>query len=124
MGIVGFGRIGRRVGELAHALGMDVLAYDVNQGEPPEYPAFAWRDVRELFSEADVVSLHAPQTADNTEMVNADLLRVMKPSAFLINTARGPLVHEADLAEALNNGRIAGAALDVFEAELRRGLHR
>lgn len=117
MGIVGFGRIGRRVGELAHALGMEVLAYDVYQGEPPDYGPFSWKDVRELFAEADVVSMHAPQTAENTEMVNKDLLSVMKPTAFLINTARGGLVHEADLAEALNNGQIAGAAVDVVSKE-------
>ena len=117
MGVVGFGRIGRRVGELAHALGMDVLAYDIYHGDPPAYSPFAWKDVRELFAEADVVSLHAPQTADNTEMVNKDLLSVMKPSAFIVNTARGGLVHEADLAEALNNEQIAGAAIDVVSKE-------
>lgn len=117
MGIVGFGRIGRRVGELAHALGMDVLAYDIYHGDPPAYSHFAWKDMRELFAESDVVSLHAPQTAENTEMVNKDLLSVMKPNAFLINTARGGLVQEADLAEALNNGQIAGAALDVVSKE-------
>ena len=87
MGIVGFGRIGRRVGELAHAFGMEVLAYDVYHGDAPGYEPFAWKDVRELFAESDVVSMHAPQTADNTEMVNKDLLSVMKPSAFFINTA-------------------------------------
>lgn len=117
IGIVGFGRIGRRLGELAHALGMEVLAYDVYHGETPDYAPFAWKEVRELFAEADVVSLHAPQTADNTEMVNKELLSVMKSSAFLINTARGGLVHESDLAEALNNGQIAGAALDVVSKE-------
>ena len=117
MGVVGFGRIGRRVGELAHALGMEVLAYDIYHGDPPTYSPFAWKEVRELFAEADVVSLHAPQTADNTEMVNKDLLSVMKSNAFLINTARGGLVHEADLAKALNNDQIAGAALDVVSKE-------
>ncbi len=117
MGIVGFGRIGRRVGELANALGMKILAYDVYHGDVPEYDGFAWKEVRELFAESDFVSLHAPQTADNTEMVNKDLISVMKPSAFLINTARGGLVHEADLAEALNNGEILGAAVDVVSKE-------
>ena len=117
LGIVGFGRIGRRVGELAHALGMEVMAYDVYHGDLPAYEPFAWKEVRELFAEADFVSLHAPQTAENTEMVNKDLLSVMKPSAFIVNTARGGLVHEADLAEALNSGRIAGAAVDVVSKE-------
>ena len=117
MGIVGFGRIGRRVGELANALGMKILAYDVYHGDAPDYDGFAWKEVRELFAESDFVSLHAPQTADNTEMVNKDLISVMKPSAFLINTARGGLVHEADLADALNNGKITGAAVDVVSKE-------
>jgi glycerate dehydrogenase len=117
MGIVGFGRIGRRVGELADALGMKVVAYDVYHGDAPAYDGFEWKEVRELFAESDFISLHAPQTADNTEMVNKDLISVMKPSSFLINTARGGLVHEADLAEALNNGKISGAAVDVVSKE-------
>jgi glycerate dehydrogenase len=117
MGIVGFGRIGRRVGELAHAFGMNVLACDIHRGAPPEYDNFSWTDVRQLFAESDVVSLHVPQTADNTGFVNKRLLSMMKPSAFLINTARGGLVNEADLAEALNRGQIAGAAIDVVSKE-------
>lgn len=117
MGIVGFGRIGRRVGELAHAFGMDVLASRVRESDPPEYEPFAWRTVPEIFAEADVVTLHCPQTAENTGVVNADLLGRMKPGAFLINTARGGLVVEQDLADALNAGRIAGAAADVAAAE-------
>jgi glycerate dehydrogenase len=117
MGIVGFGRIGRRVGELAHAFGMSVWAQDPIGGEPPDYEPFAWKDVDELFAGADVVSLHCPQTAENQGMVNADLLACMKPDATLINTARGGLVNEADLAAALNEGRIAGAAVDVVSTE-------
>lgn len=117
MGIVGFGRIGRRVGQLAHAFGMEVLAADVSRAEPPPYGPFAWADVAELFAAADVVSLHCPQTPRTAGMVNAELLARMKPSAFLINTSRGGLVVEADLAEALNAGRIAAAAVDVVSAE-------
>ncbi len=117
MGIVGFGRIGRRVGQLAHAFGMEVLAADVSRTEPPPYEPFAWADVPELFAAADVVSLHCPQTPRTAGMVNAELLARMKPSAFLINTSRGGLVVEADLAEALNAGRIAAAAVDVVSAE-------
>lgn len=117
MGIVGFGRIGRRVGELAHAFGMEVLAADVNHVHPPEYEPFQWVEVEELFKAADVASLHCPQTADNVGMVNRELLGRMKADAFLINNSRGGLIVEADLAEALNASRIAGAALDVVSAE-------
>jgi glycerate dehydrogenase len=117
MGIVGFGRIGRRVGEVAHALGMKVLAADVFRGEPPAYEPFAWKEIHEVFAEADVVSLHSPQTKENTGFVNQALLHRMKPTAFLINTARGGLVNEKDLADALNEGRLGGAALDVVSRE-------
>jgi glycerate dehydrogenase len=116
IGVVGFGRIGRRVGELAAAFKMKVLANDVFQGNPPSYP-FAWRSVPELFAEADVISLHCNLTPENTGMVNRDLLRSMKKSAYLINTSRGPLIKDADLAEALQAGWIAGAALDVVTTE-------
>lgn len=117
MGIVGFGRIGRRVGELAHAFGMEVLAYDLFQGEQPAYQPFAWKDLPELFSEADVVSLHCPQTEENAGFVNRDMLGRMKSTAILINTARGGLIDERDLTEALDNGRIAAAAIDVVSRE-------
>ncbi len=117
MGIVGFGRIGRRVGELAHAFGMEVLAVDVAQSDPPGYQPFAWRNVEELFAEADVVSLHCPQTPDNAGFVNAELLGRMRSGAFLINTARGGLIVERDLADALDEGQIAGAGLDVVSTE-------
>ncbi len=116
MGIVGFGRIGRRVGALAHALGMRVIANSTSRSQAAPYP-FEWRDVPALFAEADVVSMHCPLTATNREMVDAPLLGRMKPGAFFINTARGPLVKEQDLADALKAGRIAGAACDVVSVE-------
>ncbi len=117
MGIIGFGRIGRRVGDVAHAFGMNVLAYDVVQGDPPAYTPFEWRTVEEIFAAADVVSLHCPQTADNVGMVNRELLELARPELVLINTARGGLVNEADLAAALTGGRIAAAAVDVQASE-------
>lgn len=117
MGVVGFGRIGRRVGRLAHAFGMSVLAHDVAPTEPPDYQPFAWAGLEELFGAADVVSLHCPLTPDNEGMVNSGLLGRMKRDAMLINTARGPLVAERDLADALNAGVIAGAAVDVVSTE-------
>lgn len=116
IGIVGFGRIGRRVGEIAATFHMKVLANDVFHGNPPAYP-FAWREVPELFAESDVVSLHCNLTPENTGVVNAALLARMKKTAYLINTSRGPLVREADLAAALHRGTLAGAALDVVSTE-------
>lgn len=116
MGIVGFGRIGQAVGKLADAFGMRVLAYDANPvGSPPAYIRMVGLD--DLFAHSDVVSLHCPLTPGTREMVNAGRLATMKRSALLINTSRGPLVNEADLADALNTGRIAGAGLDVLGVE-------
>jgi glycerate dehydrogenase len=117
MGVVGFGRIGRRVGELAHAFGMAVLACSRSRAAPPGYQPFAWVELDELFGRADVVSLHCPLTAETAGLVNRQRLRSMKPGAFLINTARGALVVEEDLAEALNAGALAGAAVDVVSEE-------
>jgi glycerate dehydrogenase len=117
MGIIGFGRIGRRVGELAHAFGMDVLAYDAYPGPAPSYQPFAWATLEELLPRADVITLHSPLTPETTGMVNRHFLSQCKPSAFLLNAARGPLVVEAHLADALNNGRLAGAAVDVVSEE-------
>jgi glycerate dehydrogenase len=117
MGVVGFGRIGRRVGEVAHAFGMGVLARDQLQVDPPAYRPFAWADLDELFTRADVISLHCPLTPENVGLVNRQRLRLVKSTAYLLNTARGPLVAAADLAEALNEGRLAGAGLDVVAHE-------
>jgi glycerate dehydrogenase len=117
MTIVGFGRIGRRVGELAHAFGMDVLAVDVREENPPEYQPFAFASLQDAFRRADVVSLNCALTEENQGMVDRALLATMKPSAFLINAARGPLIREADLARALDSTTIAGAALDVVSTE-------
>jgi glycerate dehydrogenase len=117
LGIVGFGRIGRRVGELAHAFGMGVLAHSRSQSAPPTYQPFAWADLDELFGGADVISLHCPLTAETMGLVNRERLQRVRPGAFLINTSRGGLVVEQDLAEALNSGQLAGAAVDVVTQE-------
>lgn len=117
MGIVGFGRIGRQVGQIAHALGMKVVANDSNRTAAPEYEGFRWLGVEELLKESDVVSLHCPLFPETKGLMNADRLRLMKPGAFLINTSRGPLIVEEDLAAALNDGVIAGAAVDVLPVE-------
>lgn len=117
MGIVGFGRIGRRVAEVAHVFGMRILAQDVQVGQPPDFPNFEWRSMDSLFADSDVVSLHCPQTKDNFQFVDRRLLGLMKPTAILINAARGGLIHEQDLADSLNSGRLAGACLDVVSSE-------
>ena len=116
IGIVGYGNIGKATARIALAFGMEVLAYtSKEQKDLPQGVRKATLD--ELFSESDVISLHCPLTPDTKELVNAERLKTMKPSAILINTGRGPLVNEQDLANALNEGRIAGAGLDVLSVE-------
>lgn len=115
LGIVGFGAIGRRVGEIARALGMRVQA--VAPGRPGDPDWLSRVSLDELFRASDVVSLHCPLTDATRGLVNRARLATMKPSAFLLNTGRGPLVDEADLADALERGVIAGAALDVLSQE-------
>ena len=116
MGIVGFGNIGQATARIAQAFGMEVCVYSSK-------PQFALpsgikkMELDELFEECDVVSLHCPLTPDTKEMVNANRLSKMKPNAILINTGRGPLINEQDLADALNEGKIAAAGLDVLSVE-------
>jgi glycerate dehydrogenase len=117
MGIVGFGRIGRQTARIADAMGMRVLAHDAVQKDPPAYEGFRWAELDELLAESDVVSLHCPLFPETQGLMNAERLRHMKPSAFLLNTSRGPLVVDQDLADALNTGVIAGAGLDVLSVE-------
>jgi len=117
MGIVGFGDIGAAVGLAAHGFGMRVLAYAPRPKPEPGYVPFSFAELERLFAESDVVSLHCPLTPENTGMINAALLGKMKKSALLINTARGPLVNEQDLADALRKEVIAGAGLDVVSRE-------
>lgn len=117
MGIIGYGRIGQAVGQIAQAFGMKVLAFDSQQNKALENENMKYVDLDELLSEADVISLHCPLFPSTQGIINKDNLAKMKSSALLINTSRGPLVVEEDLAEALNNGRIAGAAVDVVSTE-------
>ncbi len=115
MGIVGLGRIGRTVAELALAFGMNLLASGTTLKPAPAQVQFV--DLELLFRQSDIVSLHCPLTPETKELVNQERLSWMKPSAFLLNTSRGPLIDEAALAEALNSERIAGAGLDVLSIE-------
>src|SRR5688572_27307002 len=114
LGIVGMGNIGRQTALIAIAFGMRVIyaSRHNKQADPGEY-----KDLQSLFSESDFISLHCPLTPENKEFVNAGLLQLMKPSAYIINTARGQLINEKDLANALNSNKIAGAALDVLSKE-------
>lgn len=116
MGIVGFGNIGQATARIAQAFGMEVLLYtSKEQSALPQGMRKVALD--ELFAESDVISLHCPLTPDTKEMVNAERLKLMKSGAILVNTGRGPLVNEQDLADALNEGRIAAAGLDVLSVE-------
>lgn len=116
MGIVGFGTIGQRVGEMAAAFHMDILANSRSRSATVPY-AFSWASVEEIFASSDIVTLHCPQTPETTGLVNRRMLETMKPSSYLINTARGGLIVEEDLAAVLHEGRIAGAAVDVASVE-------
>ncbi len=113
MGIVGFGKIGKQMALIAQAFGMQVIYF----GGREQLANATQVELPQLFIQADVVSLHCPLTKDNAGFVNRELLELMKPTAFLINTARGALINEKDFAQALQQRRIAGAALDVLSAE-------
>ena len=116
VGIVGVGAIGTRTAELCHAFGCKVLGYKRHvTGNEPDFIEFTSLD--ELLSRSDIVSLHCPINDDSRNLIDAAALAKMKHSAYLINTARGPVVDSAALAESLNNGQIAGAGIDVFEKE-------
>ena len=117
MGIVGFGSIGRRVGELAHAFGMNVLAHSRTSQNPPAYEPFAFVSWERLLAESDVVSLHCPLTERTRNIINADSLARMRRGAVLINTSRGALVDEAAACKALEEGRLRGLGTDVLSVE-------
>ncbi|MCL2120210.1 MAG: D-2-hydroxyacid dehydrogenase [Planctomycetaceae bacterium] len=131
LGIIGFGEIGRATARMAQAFGMQVIAYTPsrcktteNSDPPCDREVFdpmrqevAFVDLDTLTSESDIVSLHCPLTETNRGLLSRERIARMKPTAFVINTARGPLIDEAALADALNEGRIAGAGLDVLSQE-------
>lgn len=116
LGIVGFGQIGRSVAKIALAFGMKVIASHKHP-ERDEMQGVTFVDEKTCFANSDIVSLHCPLNDKNFQFVNSDLLSSMKPSSFLINTSRGGLINEQDLAKALNDGIIAAAALDVLSTE-------
>jgi len=116
MGIYGYGAIGEAVAKIALAMEMRVIAFRRNW-EKPALPGVERATAESLFREADVLTLHCPLSDSTRHLINAASLALMKPGAFLINTARGALVHDGDLAAALNGGQLAGAGLDVLSAE-------
>lgn len=115
LGIIGYGSIGSKVAEIALAFGMKVLVY--SRTKKSTNLKVKWVELDELFAESDVITLHCPLTKDNEEMINEASINKMKDGVKLINTARGGLVKEKALVEALNNGKISGAALDVISSE-------
>lgn len=120
LGIIGFGRIGRRVGQLGNAFGMRVLACSHGTRSSAAESWFEWADLQRVARESDVLSLHCGLTPETRGLINAEFLSRMKPGACLINTSRGALVDEPALADALNSGRLAAAAVDVVSAEPMR----
>jgi D-3-phosphoglycerate dehydrogenase len=113
LGVVGLGRIGRRVAELGTAFGARVLGFDV----VPASGAFTQVPLDELLRESDMVSVHVPLSDATRHLVNAETLALMRPDAVLVNTSRGGVVDQAALVDAVTSGRLGGAALDVYEQE-------
>ncbi len=118
LGIIGLGRLGSRVAKLGQAFGMELLAWSPWQtAERAAENGATFLPREEFFAQSDVVTIHIPLTDESTGLVNAEDLKNMKPSAYLINTSRGPILNEVDLVKALQDGTIAGAGLDVFDEE-------
>lgn len=115
LGLVGFGRIGQAVAELGRAFGMNILTHTPSARTLP--PFVTRMALEDLFRHSDVVSLHCPLTPETRQLVNAERLSLLRPTAYLLNTGRGHLVDEAALAAALNAGALAGAAVDVLSVE-------
>lgn len=123
LGIVGLGKIGSHVATVARAMGMRLLAYDpFISNERAEHLACRLVDLDLLFREADYITLHIPKTPETANLINAETLAKMKPTARIINCARGGIIDEAALAEAVQQGKIGGAALDVFAKEPQANL--
>ena len=117
IGIIGFGNIGQGVADIATAFGMKIIAHSRTQTDQSQRNNFRWVSIAELFETADVISIHCPLTPETKGLINSDSLNQMKRSAFLLNTSRGPIIIDEDLAGALNNDIIAGAGIDVLSVE-------
>lgn len=117
MGIVGMGRIGQASAKVAQALGMTILANDQYRDLSLESETFKYVELQELYEKSDIINLHCPLFESNRGMINRETLGMMKDGVIIINTSRGGLIVEQDLADALNNGKVYGAALDVVSTE-------
>ncbi|AFV01986.1 MULTISPECIES: D-2-hydroxyacid dehydrogenase [unclassified Dehalobacter] len=117
MGIIGYGRIGQATGRIAQALGMRILAVDSNPDPSLESPDMKYADMDTLLAKSDAIMLHCPLFENTKGIINKQSIAKMKPGVMIVNNARGPLIVEEDLAEALNSGKVAGAALDVVSTE-------
>jgi glycerate dehydrogenase len=117
MGIIGFGSIGEKVADVAAAFGMTIIGSKRHRTDQSHRPNFRWAELPELLEQADVVSIHCPLLPETKGLIDKASLAQMKSSAFLLNTSRGPIIVEQDLADALNEGIIAGAGIDVLSAE-------
>ena len=117
LGIIGFGSIGRQVGDVATAFGMKIIGNSRTRTDQSHRANFKWADVPELLQQSDVVSIHCPLFPETKGLINKESLKQMKSSAFLLNTSRGPVIVDEDLADALNNDVIAGAGIDVLSVE-------
>lgn len=117
MGIIGYGKIGQATGKIAQAFGMEIIAFDSYQNKDLESETMKYVDIDTLLAKSDVITLHCPLFESTKGIINKDTIAKMKDGVMIINNSRGPLVVEEDLAEALNNGKVAGAALDVVSSE-------
>ncbi|UYO64079.1 D-2-hydroxyacid dehydrogenase [Acetobacterium wieringae] len=117
MGIIGYGKIGQRTGHIAQAMGMTVLANDVTKYPELESETCHYVSLDQLYQKADVIVLHVPLFSYTREMINAESIRKMKDGVLIINNSRGQLIAEADLRDALNSGKVGGAAVDVVSTE-------
>ncbi len=117
MGLIGLGQIGKQTALIAQAMGMKVIATGSGRNVPQPVEGIEWVQLDELLQRSDVISLHCPLTPATNQLINAKRIALMKPTAILINTARGGLLNEEDVAHALNEGRLAGAGLDVLTVE-------
>lgn len=117
MGIIGFGRIGQGTGRIAQALGMKILAYDTHRDKNLESAGCRYAELDELLASSDIISLHCPLSPETKGMINRNQIAKMKDGVMIINSSRGPLIVEEDLRDALNSGKVGGAAVDVVSAE-------
>lgn len=117
LGLIGYGRIGQAVGRIAQAFGMKLLVYTRTVRKELETETCRFVSLEELLKEADVISLHCPLQPETGQIIRRETIEQMKDGVILLNSSRGPLIHEADLADALRSGKVAAAAMDVVSTE-------